>query len=87
MLVVDTALFADHRTPYASYGIPSGAGKHVIERYRLSEDGTQLFAEFFVEDPEYLAEPFTTEIVLNYSPHLEMFEIGCDREVASRFAR
>ena len=31
-LVVDTANFADHRSPY-QIGVPSGAQKHVVERY------------------------------------------------------
>ena len=55
-LVIDTRLFADHRSPFLFDGVPSGSGKHVIERYQLSEDGTYVTASYFVEDPEYLAK-------------------------------
>ncbi len=30
-LVIDTTLFADNRAPVPNTGIPSGAGKHVVE--------------------------------------------------------
>ncbi len=85
-LVVDTVGFSDHRSPYGSgTGIPSGAQKHVVERYRLSSDGSHATIEIFLEDPEYLAEPVTATFVWRYSPHFEMLELGCDEEVASRF--
>lgn len=83
-LVVDTALFADNRSPYA-LGIPSGSQKHVVERYRLSEDRTQMLIDIFLEDPEYLAEAYTASLAWNYSPHLERLSIACDPEVARRF--
>lgn len=41
ILVVDTTLFADYRSGNLD-GIPSGTGKHVVERYSLSPDRTQL---------------------------------------------
>ena len=84
-LVVDTVNFADHRSPYGSgTGIPVGAGKHVVERYRLSADGAQAFIDIVLEDPEYLAVPVTATFVWRYSPHFEMLELDCDREVAMR---
>ena len=83
-LVVDTTLFSEHRSPYG-IGIPSGTQKHVIERYTLSDDGTQLLVDIALEDPEYLAERFSGSLALNYSPHLEMLSIECDPEVARRF--
>lgn len=55
-LVVDTANFDDHRSPYR-IGVPSGGQKHVVERFRLTEDGTHIDLEFVLDDPEYLAEP------------------------------
>ena len=55
-LVVDTANFEDHRSPY-QIGVPSGGQKHVIERYRLALDGTYMDAMYILEDPEYLARP------------------------------
>jgi len=41
-LVVDTTQFADHRAPIrggSREGVPSGAQRHVTERFSLSEDG------------------------------------------------
>ncbi len=83
-LVVDTRLFADSRSPVAD-GIPSGEQKHVIERYTLTEDGRRMTVDLFVEDPEYLAEPFTGQVIWHYAPHLDMLRFDCDPEVAGRF--
>jgi hypothetical protein len=83
-LIVDTRNFADHRSPY-QIGVPSGAQKHVVETYRLSDDGTDIEATFMLEDPEYLAEPMTHSRLLHHSPHLEMFLGGCDPDATSRF--
>jgi len=83
-LVVDTANFADHRSPY-QIGVPSGASKHVVERYRLSEDGTRIIAEFVLEDPEFLAEPLTHTRELIYSPELTINKFDCDPETTRRF--
>ncbi len=84
VLVVDTVGFANHRTGNGN-GVPSGAQKHVIERYKLSEDGTRLLIDIFLEDPEYLAEPFTGALEWTYTPDLEMFRYDCDPEVSRRF--
>lgn len=85
-LVVDTRNFEDHRSPY-QVGVPSGGQKHVVERYRLNEDGAHIDLEFTLEDPEYLAEPMVHRRQLNYSPHLEMYPGTCDPEATSRFIR
>ena len=84
-LVVDTRFFADHRSPVSNIGVPSGAMRHVIERYTLNDDGRRVSVDVFLEDPEYLAEPYTAELALHYSPHLEFIGIDCDPEVATRF--
>ena len=84
-LVVDTKLFADNRSPFPFLGIPSGAQKHVVERYTLDEDGSRLLIDIHLEDPEYLAEPVKTDFVWNYAPHLELLDFDCDPEVARRF--
>ena len=83
-LVVDTANFEDHRSPY-QIGVPSGGQKHVVERYRLTEDGTHIDFEFTLEDPEYLAEPMVHSRQLIHSPHLEMLYGDCDPENTSRW--
>ncbi|MED5534304.1 MAG: DUF6152 family protein [Pseudomonadota bacterium] len=83
-LVVDTANFTDHRSPY-QMGVPSGAQKHVVERYRLNEEGTRVIVEFTLEDPEYIAEPLTHTRELIYSPQIEISRYGCNVESARRF--
>jgi len=84
VLVVDTANFADNRSPYQN-GIPSGARKHVVERYRLGEDGTRMTLEFMLEDPEYIVGSMTHTRDLIYSPQLEIVPFNCDLEVTRRF--
>jgi Family of unknown function (DUF6152) len=84
-LVVDTTLFADH--PIGNFhGLPSGARKHVVERFELSSDRRRLNVRFSVEDPDYLAEPWTGEIVWDYAPDGQMLPYKCDLETARRFA-
>ena len=84
VLVVDTRNFADHRSPYQS-GVPSGAEKHVVERYRLNEDGTRILVEFMLEDPEFIAEPMTHSRELIYSPQSEWSRFDCDLEATKRY--
>ena len=83
-LVVDTANFTDHRSPY-QIGVPSGGQKHVVERYRLIEGGTRIAVEFVLEDPEYIAEPLAHARQLIYSPQIEMTPFDCDPETSRRF--
>ena len=83
-LVVDTANFEDHRSPY-QIGVPSGGQKHVVERYTLTESGTHIDLEFILEDPEFLAEPMVHSRQLIHSPHLEMLHGECDPENTSRW--
>ena len=84
VLVVDTANFADNRSPYQN-GIPSGARKHVVERYQLGEDGTRMTLEFMLEDPEYIVGSMTHTRDLIYSPYLDMSPFDCDLEATRRF--
>ena len=83
-LIVDTTNFADHRSPY-QIGVPSGGQKHVVERYRLNEEGTRIQVEFVLEDPENIAEPLTHARELIYSPQVEISRYDCDPEAARRF--
>ena len=84
VLVVDSTHFEDNRAGNRA-GIPSSAQKHVVERYALKEDGTQIAIDFIVEDPEYLAEPLTGGIEWDYAPDLEMLRFSCDPESARRY--
>jgi len=87
VLVVDTRLFEDHRAPIRgpNEGVPSGAQRHVVERFHLSEDRTRLIVDFVVEDPEYLGEPFSGSLELYYAPELEMLGFNCDPESIERY--
>jgi hypothetical protein len=84
VLVVDTRNFADHRSPY-QIGVPSGAEKHVVERYRLSEDGTRVIVEFTLEDPEFIAAPLTHSRELIYAPNMTIERFDCDPDSTRRF--
>ena len=82
-LLVETTLLAFHRSALID-GSPAGTQRRVTEWFRLSEDRTRLLIDFRVEDPEYLAEPFTGTGEWVYMPELEMIGIDCDPEVSRR---
>ncbi len=84
VLVVDTANFADDRSPYQN-GLPSGAQKLVVERYRLNAGGTSMTLRFTLEDPEYIVGSMTHTRELRYSPHIEMTPFNCDLESTRRY--
>ena len=84
-LVVDTRLFAPHRSPYG-IGLASGTDKHVVERYTLNDDGRSLTLEVFIEDPEYLGESFSGTLNWDYTPDFDFYRYDCDPEVATRFS-
>jgi hypothetical protein len=85
VLVVDTALFADHPAGMRP-GIASGSDKHVVERFALSEDRTQLLIDFTVEDPKYLAAPMTGSMVWDFAPDSALLSFDCEPENARQFA-
>ena len=84
LLAVETTNFADHAAG-TGYGIPSGSDKRVMERFQLSDDGTQMSYEGVLESPTYLAEPATWSFVFNNRPELRHSERGCDLGSARRF--
>jgi hypothetical protein len=83
-LVVETTHFADNVWGPAR-GIPSGAGKRVVERYRLTDGGETLTIDFTIEDPEYLTEAFSGSDQWRYVPDLQLLPNSCDREIAQRY--
>lgn len=83
-LVVDTTLFLPHRAGN-SHALPSGPGKHVVERFELGEDKTHLNYSFVLEDPEYLATPVTGEALWVYREDQTFEGLPCDPENAERF--
>ena len=76
-LVVDTTLFADHPSTSGD-GVPGGAQKHVTERFALSEGGMRLTIDVVIEDPEFLARPFTGSLQWDYTPELQLYRYDCD---------
>jgi hypothetical protein len=84
VLVVDTTHFSDHRIGNA-YGVPSGSGKHLVERFALSPDRTAMQYTFRVEDPEYVTEAVTGTVTLTHRPDLPYVNVPCDLESARRY--
>jgi len=83
-LVIDTVGFEPHQLG-VGFGIPSGAGKHMIERLTLAADGLQLRYELTLEDPEYLAAPASYSAMWDHRPELAHSNVPCDPETAERF--
>jgi len=83
-LVVDTRLFADHLDAY-QIGVPSGAEKHVVQRFRLIDGGTRMEVEFMLEDPEYIVGSLTDTREMTYSSQTEISPFDCDPESALQF--
>ena len=82
-LVIDTVAFTPHRIGIG-FGVPSGAGKHLIERLTLTADRLQLRYELTVEDPEYLTTPATHTAIWDHRPDL-VPGAPCDPENSERF--
>lgn len=82
VLVVDTTHFADHRRGLALMGLPSGKQKHLVERFELSSNKTRMQYSYWLEDPEYLAEPVTGQMELVHRPDVPFISEPCDIENA-----
>jgi hypothetical protein len=82
-LVVDTAQFAPHRLGNGA-GLPSGARKHLVERFELNADGG-LDYSFELEDAEFLKDRVTGTAEWVYRPDVEYAATPCNRDNARRF--
>jgi len=82
VLVVDTTHFANHRRGLALMGLPSGKLKHLVERFELKPGKTSLRYSYWLEDPEYLAEPVAGQMEFVYRPDVPFFNEPCDIENA-----
>jgi uncharacterized protein DUF6152 len=85
-LVVETTNFTDNVWGLG-IGVPSGAQKRVVERYRLTDGGTTLTIDFTLEDPEFLTAPISDSEKWRYMPGLELLPNKCDLEIAHRYLR
>lgn len=83
VLVVDTTQFTPHRLGNGA-GLPSGAGKHLVERFALNADGALTYS-FEVEDAEYLKERVIGTAQWVYRPDVEYAATPCSRVNAKRF--
>ena len=84
-LVIDTVHFAPHVLGNG-YGLPSGVGKHLVERMTPEADGTTLTYHFELTDPEFLAAPVIADLKWVFRPDLKYDPPKCSRENARRFA-
>jgi hypothetical protein len=83
-LVIDTVAFTPHELGIG-FGIPSSAGKHLVERLTLAADGLQLRYELTLEDPEYLATPATYTAMWDHRPDLSPSGAACDPQISERY--
>jgi hypothetical protein len=83
-LIVDTVAFAEQQSVNGQ-GVPSSPEKHTVERYALTDDGNRMTIDVFLEDPVYLAEPFSGQLEWQYSPDLTLHRYNCDPEISSIF--
>lgn len=84
VLTVETGGFLEHRMGNG-FSLPSSRRKRLHEEFELAEDGASLTYRFWVEDAEYLAEPFEGEVTWAYRPDLDYEGLPCDRENARLF--
>jgi hypothetical protein len=82
-LVVDTIAFAPHPIGIG-IAVPSGPGKHLVERFALATDRKHLSYDLTIEDPAGLTAPATLSSQWEYRPDLEPSNVACDAEIARR---
>lgn len=82
-LMIDTVAFTPHPIGIG-FGVPSGTGKHLIERLTLTPDRLQLRYELTVEDPEYLTTPVSYTAMWDHRPDLTAGS-ACNAENSERF--
>jgi hypothetical protein len=72
----------------AGADVPSSIEKTVVERFSVSEDGLKLAYEYTVQDPVYLAAPFSHRVEwARLSSDTPIYPYDCDVESASQFSR
>ena len=83
-LVVDTTNYTDHPMGLST-SLPGSTQKHLVERFRISEDGKEMIYSGVIEDPEYLREPVEWTGTWLYRPNMPHSNEVCDVGVARRF--
>lgn len=83
-LVFDSANFAANPIGFST-SLPSGTGKHLVERLEVSADGKTLTYSGTMEDPEFLTAPARFSSTLQYRPDMKLSGEKCDIKVAQKF--
>ncbi len=84
-LVIDTRHF--RQTDHGNGMYPSGSRKHLIERYRLSEDRTRIVFDWTLEDPDFMSSPLSLTFEWQHSPHIVRQPWSCDSDAAVEYLR
>ena len=92
-LIIESANFPAHGAGLASgwepngngKDVPGSAGKTLVERYRVNEDGSKLIVDYTVSDPVYLTAPFTARVEWYRLPDdAPIYDFTCDAGIAKR---
>jgi hypothetical protein len=75
-LVVDTVGQND-KTLISALGIPKSNALHLVERYRLVNDGKRLEVRVTIDDPGVFTKPWEALWVLDRQSNLELLEYIC----------
>lgn len=83
-LVIETRNFAENR--WGSHtGVDSSNQKHLVEKFRLGNDGLALEVEMTLSDPVYLSEPVTFDYYLSKMQDRDLIEVPCSTRNARLF--
>ncbi len=83
-LVVETVGFSPNPIGNA-FGVASGVGKRLVERFELADGGYALDYSFILEDPQYLQLPVENRFRWHYRPELKSSGVACDLDAASHY--
>lgn len=84
VLVVDSTNFAPNPIGF-SMALPSGTGKHLVERFEVNADGKGMTYSGTMEDPQYLTAAAEWTGTWQYRPEMEHSNETCDLDIARKF--
>jgi hypothetical protein len=80
-LVVDTIGYANHGPGHGPIGeLPHTETLHLVQRFLVENNGQELHAQFTIEDPQMLTEPFVYDFTWYRLPAATSYAITeiCD---------
>jgi hypothetical protein len=83
-LVVDSANFKANPIGLST-SLPSGTGKHLVEKFTVSPDGKSMIYSGKVEDPEFLNAAVEWSGTWQYQPEMKLSGEKCDLKTAQKF--